>query len=227
MPNFMDLLMQYKWFLLVGTEVVFWVLVGSFLVLRYLLGLRRAGAAMLGLMLLNELLVAALGLLDYQRTSEFAGYQIVVLAFIAYALTFGKEDFRRLDERIERMVLAWKGQAQPAPTPASRPERPVLSGAEHSRKERRGWYVHLAIFVVGQTVFLAMGESWPATILTGELPPSALWTGKWSGAETSTLTLASRVWCVVLVVDFVWSFSYTLFPRRTKAPVATRGFRRG
>lgn len=227
MPSFIDLLAQHKWFLLVGAEIVFWVLAGSFLVLRYLLGLRRAGAAVLGLMVLNELLVAALGLLDYRRTGEFAGYQIVVLAFIVYALTFGKEDFRQLDERIERMVLTWKGQAQPAPTPASRTARPALSGAEHYRKERRGWYVHLAIFVVGQTVFLAMGESWPATILTGELPPSALNTGKWSGAETSTLTLASRVWCVVIVVDFVWSFSYTLFPRRTKAPIATRRFRRG
>lgn len=223
MPNFVDLLMQHKWFFLVGAEVFFWVLAGSFLVLRYWLGLRRAGAAVLGLMLLNELLVAVLGLLDYRRTGEFAGYQIVVLAFIVYALTFGKEDFRRLDRRIERIVVAWKGQAPPAPPSASHPARPALSGAEHSRKERRGWYGHLAIFVVGQTVFLAMGESWPAMILTGELPPSALWTGKWSGAETSALTLASRVWCVVIIVDFVWSFSYTLFPRRRGAPVATRG----
>ncbi len=225
MQSFTDFLMQYKWFLLVGAEVVFWVLAGSFLVLRYWLGLRGAGAAVLGLMLLNELLVVVLGLLDYQRTGEFAGYQIVVLAFIVYALTFGKEDFRRLDGRIERMVLAWKGQAPPAL--ALRPARPALSGAKHSSKERRGWYVHLAIFVVGQTVFLAMGGSWPAMILTGELPPSALWTGQWSGAETSTLTFASRVWCAVIVVDFVWSFSFTLIPRRTQTPVGARGSRRG
>ncbi len=35
MQSFMDLLTQHKWFLLVGAEIVFWVLAGSFLVLRY------------------------------------------------------------------------------------------------------------------------------------------------------------------------------------------------
>lgn len=69
-----DLVLDNKWPFLVGSEVAFWVLAGSFLVLRYWLGLRGAGSAVLALIGLNELLAAALGLLDYRRTGEFASY---------------------------------------------------------------------------------------------------------------------------------------------------------
>jgi hypothetical protein len=34
----------------------------------------------------------------------------------------------------------------------------------------RWWFVHLAVFVVGQGVLLAAGESWPAAFLAGEVP---------------------------------------------------------
>lgn len=142
-------------------------------------------------------------------------------------MTFGKEDFRRLDVRIERSVAAWKGQSPPASAPVPVPTRPVLSGAEHAREERRGWYGHVAIFIVGQAVFLLIGESWPAMAVTGELPPGALWTGRWPEEEVSALALASRVWCIVLVVDGIWSLSYTLPPKRERVSASTRGFPRG
>ena len=83
------------------------------------------------------------------------------------------------------------------------------------------------MFVVGQAVFFAIGESWPAMILTGELPVSAVWTGRWSGAEGSAAALASRLWCIVLAVDFAWAFSYTLFPKGGDTSVAAQGSRRG
>lgn len=38
----MDFLTEYKWYLLIGSEILFWALVGLFVVMRYLLGLERA-----------------------------------------------------------------------------------------------------------------------------------------------------------------------------------------
>ena len=59
-----DLIFENKWLLLVGAEVSFWVLSCAFLVLRYLFDLRRASFVVLALIVLDNLLIAALGFLD-------------------------------------------------------------------------------------------------------------------------------------------------------------------
>lgn len=84
---------------------------------------------------------------------------------------------------------------------------------EYARKQRRRFYEHVVLFAVGQAILFAIGESWAAMILSGELPPSALWAGRMPDGA-SALTLAGRIWCIVLIVDGVWSLSYSVFPHR-------------
>lgn len=196
----MDYLVEYKWFFLIGAEVSFWVLSVAFLLLRYLLNLDRASFVVLALIVLDNLFIAGLGLLDYLRTGEFATYQLIALAIIAYGLTFGKRDFKRLDGYMKRKVANWKGGATQPAEP-----RPKAAPREKAAGERRRFYWHLAVFAVGQAVLFAVGESWLAAQLAGVAPE-----------DPSALMSAGRIWAIVLVVDAIWSFSYTLFPKRTE-----------
>jgi hypothetical protein len=100
----MDLLMEHKWVLLVGAEASFWLLSGTFLVLRYWAGLDRLSLAFLALILVDNLIILGLGILDYLYTGVFATYQFAIVAVLLYGITFGKRDFARLDAYLKRKV---------------------------------------------------------------------------------------------------------------------------
>src|SRR5215212_9071254 len=108
----MDLLMEYKWALLVGTEASFWVLSGAFLVLRYWAGLVRLSVVFLILIVADNLVILGLGVLDYLYTGEFATYQFAIAAVLLYGVTFGKRDFARLDAYLKRKITKRKQKAR-------------------------------------------------------------------------------------------------------------------
>lgn len=197
----MDYILEYKWFFLIGAEVSFWVLSFAFLLLRYMLDLDRASFVVLALIVVDNLFIAGLGVVDYLRTGEFAAYQLIALAIIVYCLTLGKRDFKRLDAYMKRKVASWKGRGSSfaEASPGKRAPREKAAG------QRRGFYWRLAAFVVGQAVLFAAGESWLAAQLAGGMI-----------VEPSALMNAGRIWAMVFVVDAIWSFSYTFFPRRSE-----------
>lgn len=195
-----DLLLENKWWFLIGAEVSFWVLSGAFLVLRYWFDSDRGSLVLLALIVLDNLFILALGVLDYLSTGEFASYQLVIAAVLIYGLTFGKGDMKRLDAYLKKRVARWKGRA---PLESSSRGATNSSDRDKAKRERQGWYKHLALFVFGQGMLFAIGESWPVAQLTGNAPE-----------ELSALMNASRIWCVVFAVDTIWSLSYTVFPSR-------------
>lgn len=78
------------------------------------------------------------------------------------------------------------------------PQRPPKYGPEHARCEREGWYRHLLAWSIGS--ILLFGMSW----LVGD------------PATTDSLLGRAALWSFILAIDFVWSFSYTLWPRKSK-----------
>ena len=195
-----NVLLENKWLFLIGAEVSFWLLSGAFLVLRYWFGSDRGSLVLLGLIILDNLFILGLGVLDYLSTGEFAVYQLAIAAVLVYGLTFGKKDMKRLDAYLKKRVARLKGQA---PSEAAPTSQSGTSSPDKARKERQGWYKHLALFVVGQGILFAIGESWPVAQLFGSVPE-----------DVSVLMNASRIWCVVFVIDTIWSLSYTVFPTR-------------
>ena len=73
----------------------------------------------------------------------------------------------------------------------------------------RWWFAHLAVFVVGQGVLLAAGESWSAAFLAWEVPDALTLFG-------SPAMWVSRIWCIVFAVDTAWSWSYVILAKREK-----------
>ncbi|MFD9478039.1 MFS transporter [Streptomyces nojiriensis] len=77
----------------------------------------------------------------------------------------------------------------------------------HARKERREWYVHTAAFAVGQLVLWALDSSWLVWQITdGGVP----------GEQRGPLVWAGRIWLTIWVIDTIWSWSYTVWPREKK-----------
>ncbi|MCZ8520308.1 MULTISPECIES: hypothetical protein [Paenibacillus] len=78
-----------------------------------------------------------------------------------------------------------------------KPERKY--GSEHAREERISWLLHLLGWAIGNALLLAM------IYYVGD------------PQRTLPLTGLMTVWAVVLAIDFIIAFSYTLFPKKRKA----------
>lgn len=82
---------------------------------------------------------------------------------------------------------------------AGGPAPEKLYGARHARHERTGWLLHLLGWGIGCAILYGMIR----------------WVG--DASDTEPLLGIIRIWSLVLGIDFLISFSYTLFPRKEKA----------
>ncbi|MBD7937009.1 hypothetical protein H9655_08195 [Cytobacillus sp. Sa5YUA1] len=208
----MDFILDHKWAFLITAEVIFWLSILAFLILRYWFKLDKWSFLFLGIFLLNDIWIATMGYMDYRRTGEFSSYQIIILIVIIYAFTYGKSDFKKLDHFIKRKVAQWKGESVSIDKPAK------LSGREHAALERKQFFLHLLVFVLAHIVlalFLGLSEEARSIDSITELG------NQWFAANDavfpfthSTANNISRIWAIILVIDGIISLSYTLFPRK-------------
>jgi len=89
--------MELKWALAVGFEAAFWLMLAAFLVLRYRFGIESVTRLFVIGVVLDTAGIVALGVWDFVQTGRVSGYTIFIAALIAYSLTYGKKDMRRLD----------------------------------------------------------------------------------------------------------------------------------
>jgi hypothetical protein len=88
--------MELKWALAIGFEAAFWLMLAAFLVLRYRFGLEGITRYFVVGVVLDTLGIVGLGVWDFAATGEVSGYTIFIAALIAYSLTYGKKDMKRL-----------------------------------------------------------------------------------------------------------------------------------
>ncbi|MFC9817610.1 MFS transporter [Streptomyces virginiae] len=94
------------------------------------------------------------------------------------------------------------------PEPAQPSAEPALGPKEHARKERRDWYIHTVAFALGQLVLWALDSSWLVWQITdGSVPDD----------QRGPLVWLGRIWLTIWVIDTIWSWSYTIWPREKKA----------
>lgn len=107
----MDIILEHKWFFLIAAEIIFWVCAIAFLLLRYWYKLDKLSKLVFGIFIINDLWIALLAFIDYQRTGEFSIYQILIIIMIVYAMTLGKTDINKLDVFIKRKVAKRRGES--------------------------------------------------------------------------------------------------------------------
>ena len=96
--------MELKWILAIALEAGFWIMLAAFLVLRYRYAMEGVTRVFVVGVVLDTLGIVALGVWDFANTGEVSGYTLFIAALLAYALTWGKKDLRRLDAWMARKV---------------------------------------------------------------------------------------------------------------------------
>ncbi|WP_152657995.1 2TM domain-containing protein [Oceanobacillus sp. CFH 90083] len=74
----------------------------------------------------------------------------------------------------------------------------IKYGKEHARKEREAWYRHLLSLLIGGGILISI------IFYINNSP------------QTEALMHIMLLWSLIVVIDFVISFSYTLFPKKQK-----------
>ncbi|MEW6635793.1 MAG: hypothetical protein AB1425_03160 [Actinomycetota bacterium] len=172
---------------IVVCEVAFWVLVVTGLAVRYLGGRRLLGAALLAMTPVVDVVLIVATVVDLRAGASVGFFHGLAAVYVGVSVAFGHRMIRWADERFAHRFAG-----------GPPPQRPPKYGREHARYERGGWYRHLLAWCIGSA--LLVGMAW----LVGDPEASEALLGK------------AVLWACVVAIDFVWSFSYTLWPRRAK-----------
>jgi len=173
--------------LIVACEIGFWAFVAAGLFLRYIVKARKLGGFFLVCTPIIDLALLAATAADLRNGATADFFHGLAAVYIGVSVAFGHRMIRWADER-----FAHRFAGGPAPQPKPK------YGREHARYERHMWYRHLLAWAIGSAILYGM------VMYVGD------------DSRTSQLTLMIFRWNVILAIDFIWSFSYSIWPR--KAP---------
>ena len=174
--------------LIVACEVAFWVLLALGLAARYLLRARRLSTALLVSVPLVDVVLLIASVVDLRRGGVAHLTHGLAAIYIGVSVAFGPQMIDWADQR-----FAHRFAGGPPPV------RPPKTGRAHAAHARRQWLRHLLAYAVAAATLGLF------TLLVGDV------------SRTGPLWQPMGTWAVVLVVDFLISFSYTLFPRRASS----------
>ncbi|OPA77564.1 hypothetical protein BVG16_14040 [Paenibacillus selenitireducens] len=172
---------------IIGCEIGFWLFVLAGLFSRYILRMKKLGAWLLFCTPVVDLALLIATIIDLRSGKEATFIHGLAAIYIGVSIAFGHRMIQWADQRFAYLFA--KG-----PEPTKKPKY----GAEHARYERIGWLHHFLAWVVGCVLLLGV-----------------IWMVQDAG-KTEALVKVIRVWSLVLGIDFLISFSYTLFPRKSK-----------
>lgn|SRR5699024_895983 len=213
----MELIKTFQWEIFVTMEVLSILALLLFGFVRYVMNKRKLSlifiVAFLGLLILEALLA----ILIYRETGEISTFQIVIFIFVIYACTFGIADFKKLDRWMRKKIGGWRGEEL-----LSEKDYEIMERNKDpkylARKYRRTSMAHLAVFVGLQSVFWVYGTA-NMEELVGYLRDFS-WieagTYEQSPYPNETIYSIGMLWGIIFVVDFIWSWSYTIFPSNPK-----------
>ncbi|GIN89024.1 putative membrane protein YmcC [Siminovitchia terrae] len=173
--------------LIIGCEIGFWIFVIAGLFARYILKKKKLGGYLLLCTPIVDLILIAATVVDLKNGAVADIFHSLAAIYIGVTVGFGKRMIQWADER-----FAYTFAGGPKPKKAPR------GGKEHARNERNGWYRHLLSWMIGCSLLLAM------TAFVGDL------------SRTQALLNFIPRWGFFLAIDFIWSFSYTLWPKKNK-----------
>jgi hypothetical protein len=172
--------------LIILCEVGFWIFIAAGLLSRYVFKLPKLGIILLSTTPLIDLILLVATAYDLARGATATTAHAIAAIYIGISLAYGKSMIRWADQRFAYYI-------------AKQGEKPKkLYGKAHARKEVKGWLQHLLAYIIGVVLLLAV----------------VYWIS--DPNRTEALTNVLRIWSIVLGIDFLISFSYTLFPKKEK-----------
>ena len=214
MTNFM---LTYQWEIFIVAEVLSWIFLLFFGIVRYFLNKHRLSSLFLIIFIILIAFEALFGWLIYQETGELSSFQIIITVFVVYACTFGISDFKKLDRWMRKHIGKWRNVQLLTETDIELMNKHKDS-KYLAKKYRKTSSVHLLVFILVQTGFWIYGNEGIQSLLAYAKDLS--WIGTENIAETpyanETLYTISMLWGLIFIVDFIWSWSYTFFPSKSR-----------
>ena len=173
--------------IIVACEVGFWVVLLAGLAARYMLLRPRLGAVLLVCVPLVDLVLLVASVVDLRGGGEAGTAHGLAAVYLGVSVAWGHSMVRWADARFAHRFAG-----------GPPPERPPGAGREHARHQRGQWARHLLAWVVGCALLLG------GVALVGD------------SGQTEALWGIAQGWTLVLALDFAWSFSYTLWPRKPR-----------
>lgn len=172
---------------IIACEVGFWIFLFSGMAARYLFKRKKLGTILLILTPAVDVVLLILTVADLRRGAEASIYHGLAAVYIGVSVAFGHRMVQWADE-----LFSYRFAGGPAPA------KPPRTGKEHARYERQGWYRHLLAWLIGSLLLLGM------VMLIND-----------NGKTLVMMQLILR-WGAILLIDFIYSFSFTLWPRQEK-----------
>nr|WP_040912300.1 hypothetical protein [Lentibacillus jeotgali] len=209
----MELLIDYQWEIFVIAEVLSMAALLLFGIVRYLLNKHRLSRLfLLGFLILLGI-EAVLAVLIYRDTGQLSTFQIIITIFVIYACTFGIFDFMKLDRWMRKTIGRWRG----VDLLTAKDYRIMERNKDPkfiAKKYRWSSTAHLIVFVVVQGIFWTYGTDSFEEML-GYLTDFS-WIESGTAADSpyanETVYGIGTVWGIVFAADFLYSWSYTVFP---------------
>lgn len=211
----MDFILTYHWNIFITIEVLSLISLLMFGVFRYFFSKRQFSLIFIAAFLALLFIEALLGLYVYLQTGEISTFLIVIVIFLVYACTFGVFDFIRLDRWMRDKIGKFRGVNLLTEKDRYINER-NRDPKYLAKKYRMTSTIHLFIFVIGQAILWSMGTD-SITEAKGYLMYLSWVEDGTSGTSpypNDMLYGAGMIWGIVFVIDFIYSWSYTIFPNK-------------
>jgi hypothetical protein len=112
-------------------------------------------------------------------------FHVLAAVYIGVSIAFGSQ------------IIKWAdGQFAYRFAQGAEPVKKPMSGRARARRERQGWYRHLLAWAIGSGLMLLI-------YYFARLQ-----------ANTELFLWRALLWSVILGLDFIYSFSYTVFPKK-------------
>ncbi|QQK81688.1 hypothetical protein HUG20_18390 [Salicibibacter cibi] len=210
-----DVLVTYQWHLFITAEILSLLAILLFGVIRYFFNKRSFSLFFLFLFVGLTGFEAVLAWTLYRETGEISQFQIIISIFVLYAITFGIQDFKKVDRWMRGKIGDFRGVD--LLTSRDREQMAKQKDPVHiARKYRYSSLAHIVVFLLVQIVFwgLSVGSFEEATVYLTDF--SWLESGHYhtSPYANEFMYSVSMLWGIVLVVDTIYSWSYTVFPSK-------------
>ncbi len=173
--------------IIIACEVGFWIFVLAGLIARYVFNQRKLGNLLLICTPIVDLLLLVATVIDLKNGAVATTVHGIAAIYIGVSIAFGHRMIAWADVR-----FAYYFRNGP------KPDKKKKYGSEYAKIEREGWFRHLLSWVIGSGIIFAI-------IYYIDNNP-----------QTEQLFHIFRLWSIILIIDFLISFSYTVFPRQQK-----------
>ncbi|MPQ24237.1 hypothetical protein [Bacillus paralicheniformis] len=173
--------------LIIACEIGFWVFILLGLMFRYMAGWKKAGLIMFACTPVLDVLLLAATALDLYNGAQADVLHGLAAVYIGVSIAFGSRMIKWADER-----FAYRFAGGP------KPDKGPQYGKEHAKKERKGWLRHFIAWLIGAALLAGMH------LFIGD------------PERTEPLIRIASLWSFILAIDFLYSFSFTLFPKKAR-----------